>query len=136
MKSIEFINESEIISEGLGDYIFKKIDDFLNVPKPRPMDIEMARKRAPTNLPDDVAAILVAKFMEGERAKRLAAEAAEANRTVIEKIVPYLTYFARAFVERWRSIPQRDRDNALKNLALNLGRFLMFILQSLISSKK
>lgn len=122
----------EDINEGLGDYITKKIDDFLDAPKISPQQVARLMKQAPSNLPDDVAEKLVAKFMETEKAKRLAQQAADANKTTIEKIVPYLTYFGRVFVDRWKQIPQRDRDNALKNLVHNIGRFLLFILESLL----
>jgi hypothetical protein len=119
------------LDEGLGDYITKKIDDFLDTPKVSSQEIARLMKQAPSNLPDDVAEKLVAKFMETEKAKRLAQQAADANKTTVEKIVPYLTYFGRVFVDRWKQIPQRDRDNVLKNLVHNIGRFLLFILEVL-----
>ena len=124
-------SDEEKLDEGLGDYITKKIDDFLDTPKVSSQEISRLMKQAPSNLPDDVAEKLVAKFMETEKAKRLAQQAADANKTTVEKIVPYLTYFGRAFVDRWKQIPQRDRDNALKNLVHNIGRFLLFILEVL-----
>lgn len=120
------------LDEGLGDYITKKIDDFLDMPKIPSHEISRLMKSAPANLPDDVAEKLVAKFMETEKAKRLAQQAAEANKTTVEKIIPYLTFFADKFVEGWKRIPQRDRDNALKNLVYNIGRFFLFILEALI----
>lgn len=126
------VTESLQLEEGLGDYITKKIDDFLDTPKVSPQQVSRLMRQAPKELPDDVAEKLVAKFMETEKAKRLAQQAAEANKTTVEKIVPYLTYFGRMFVDRWKQIPQRDRDNALKNLVHNIGRFLLFILEILL----
>ena len=120
------------IAEGLGDYITKKIDDFLDAPKISPQRISSLMRQAPQKLPDDAAEKLVAKFMETERAKRLAQQAAEANQTTAEKIASYLTFFARVFVDRWNRIPQRDKDNALKNLVYNIGRFFVFILETLL----
>ena len=120
------------LAEGLGDYITKKIDDFLDMPKISPDQVSRLMKQAPQKLPDDVADQLVARFMETERAKRLAQQAADAKKTTVEKIVPYLTYFGRMFVDRWNRIPQRDRDNALKNLVYNIGRFFLFILEAIV----
>jgi hypothetical protein len=133
-KELQGIAEGYQLDEGLGDWITKKIDDFVGVPNIPPQQVSKMMKSAPANLPDDVAEKLVAKFMETERAKHLAQQAADAKKTTVEKIVPYLTYFGRMFVDRWKQIPQRDRDNALKNLVTNIGRFFMFILEALIKS--
>lgn len=124
----------EDINEGLGDYITKKIDDFLDAPKISPQQVARLMKQAPSNLPDDVAEKLVAKFMETEKAKRLAQQAADAKNSSVEKIIPILKYLGQEFVDRWKQIPQRDRDNALKNLVFNIGRFFVFVLETLAKS--
>lgn len=136
MRINELITESYQLDEGLGDWIYKKIDDLLGVPKPSSAQISRAMKAAPANLPDDVAEKLVADFMKRAETQRLAQQAAEAQRTTVEKIVPYLTFFAREFKRRWEEIPQRDRQNALKNLAHNILNLLLFILKAMASSKK
>lgn len=123
--------KKEQLEEGIVDYITKKIDDFLDYPKISSREISRIMKQAPKQLPDDVAEQLVAKFMESAKAQRLAQEAAEAKRTTPEKIMSYLTYFASEFVDRWKKIPERDRENALRNLVYNIGRFLLFILDVL-----
>ena len=124
------------LDEGLGDWIYKKIDDLIGEPKPSARAISVAMKSAPPNLPDDVAEKLVADFMKKKEAQRLAQQAAEAQKTTVEKIVPYLTYFAREFKRRWEQIPLRDRQNALRNLAHNILNLLLFILKAMASSKK
>lgn len=136
MKIIEVIDTTYQLEEGLGDWIYKKIDDLLDIPKPSSAQISRAMKAAPANLPDDVAEKLVADFMKRAEAQRLAQQAAEAQKTTVEKIIPYLTFFARKFKERWEQIPQRDRQNALRNLAQNVLNLLLFILKAMISSKK
>jgi hypothetical protein len=62
----------------------------------------------------------------------MAQQAAEAKQTTVEKIVPYLRFVTREFVNRWERIPQQDRHNALKNLVHNASRFLMFVLETLV----
>ena len=136
MKINELVVESYQLDEGIGDWIYKKIDDLLGVPKPSSSQITRAMRSAPANLPNDVAEKLVAEFMKKAEAQRLAQQAAEAQKTTVEKIVPYLTYFAREFKRRWEQIPQRDRQNALKNLAHNILNLLLFILKAMASSKK
>ena len=136
MRVNEFIADSYQLDEGLGDWIYKKIDDLLGMPKPSSAKISRAMKSAPANLPDDVAEKLVADFMKKAESQRLAQQAAEAQKTTVEKIIPYLTFFARKFKERWEQIPQRDRQNALRNLAQNMLNLLLFILKAMISSKK
>ena len=136
MKISELISESYQIDEGIGDWIYQKIDDLLGAPKPHPQAAADAVSKAPPVLPDDVAEKLVADFMKKKEAQRLAQQAAEAQKTTVEKIVPYLTYFAREFKRRWQQIPQIDRQNALRNLAQSLLQLLLFILKALISSKK
>ena len=136
MRVSEVIVESYQLDEGLGDWIYKKIDDLIGEPKPSSAQISRAMKAAPANLPDDVAEKLVADFMKRAEAQRLAQQAAEAQKTTVEKITPYLTFFARRFKERWEQIPQRDRQNALRNLAENILKLLLFILKAMISSKK
>lgn len=136
MKINELIAESYQLDEGIGDWIYKKIDDLLGVPKPSSNQISRAMRSAPANLPDDVAEKLVAEFMKKAEAQRLAQEAAEAQKTTVEKITPYLTYFGRELKRRWEQIPQRDRQNALRNLAQNMLRLFMFILEALIKGKR
>lgn len=153
MRINEIIIESYQLDEGLGDWIEKKMDQLLGNHRPENDDwmhpsirdhrakdraamVAKAMSKAPPNLPDDVAEKLVADFMKKAEARRLAQQAAEAQKTTVEKIVPYLTYFARKFKERWEQIPQRDRQNALKNLAHNILNLLLFILKAMVSSKK
>lgn len=128
----EGVAEGYSLEEGLGDWIYKKIDDFLDVPKPRRDAAANAVARAPRNLPDDVAERLVAEFLKKSEAQRLIQQAAEAKHTTRESIVHYLKMFAREFTERWESIPQDVKDNALRDLFDKLSRFLLFVLKSIL----
>ena len=47
-----------------------------------------------------------------------------------------LKYFVGNFIERWKRIPTRDKQRALKDLALGVFRLLMFILEALAKSKR
>ena len=136
MKVHEIVTEEYELNEGLGDWIFKKIDNLLGSPKPARNAASKAVAKAPPNLPDDVAEKLVADFLKKQEAQRLVQQAAEAQQTTVEKIVPYLTYFARELKRRWEEIPYQNRQNALQNLGENILKLLLFILDALISSKK
>lgn len=133
---INEITETYRLDEGLGDYIFQKIDDFLDIPKPHPHAAAKAVEKAPSNLPDDVAEKLVAEFLKKKDHELLLIQAAEEQKTTKEKIIPYLTYFAREFKRRWEQIPQETRRNAWKNFVMSLVRLLLFILQVLAKGKK
>ena len=122
------------VNEGLGDWITKKIDDYLGPSSVSSDDISRHMKAAPLNLPDDVAKQLTDAFLKKAETQRLLQQAAEAQKTTVQKIVPYLTYVARMFVSRWKQIPQADRQDALRNLAHNLMRFLLFVLETLAKS--
>ena len=122
------------VNEGLGDWITKKIDDYLGPSSVSSDDISRHMKAAPLNLPDDVAKQLTDAFLKKAETQRLLQQAAEAQKTTVQKIVPYLTYVARMFVSRWKQIPQADRQDALRNLAHNLKRFLLFVLETLAKS--
>lgn len=132
----ELLQESHYLDEGVGDWIYKKIDDLLDVPKPSSRDISRAMKSAPPKLPDDIAEKMVEEFLKRSEAQRLAQQAADAQKTTVEKIVPYLTYFGREFKRRWESIPLRDRQNIWRNLAQNMLKLFMFILEAMIKSKR
>lgn len=105
MRYSELIDEHYQLDEGLGDYIFKKIDDLLGAPKPHPNAAAIAVSKAPPALSDEDAQRLITLFLQKKENERLALMAAEAQKTTVEKIVPYLTYFVRQFVDRWRNIP-------------------------------
>ena len=81
---------------------------------------------------DEEAQRLVAMFLKKKENERLALMAAEAQKTTVEKIVPYLTYFVRQFVDRWSSIPQDVRRNALRDLGQRIIDLLMFILKAMV----
>lgn len=130
------LEESYQLDEGLGDWIYKKIDDLLGMPKPSADQVSRAMARAPANLPDDIAEKLVADFLAKKQHEAALERAAQAQRTTVEKLKPYLMYFVGEFVDRWKRIPQADKQRALKDLALSVFRLLMFILEALIKSRK
>lgn len=133
----EWLNEEiYILDEGVGDWIFNKIDDLLGAPKPSDYDIIHARRQAPDNLPDDVAKKLVADFLAKKQHAAALEAAALAQRTTIEKLKPYLVYFVGEFVDRWKRVPVKTKQQALKDLAMGAVRLLMFILEALVKSKK
>jgi hypothetical protein len=144
MRANEFINQQQLkehgvaecfqVNEGLGDWITKKIDDYLGPSSISSDDISRYMKAAPPNLPDDVAKQLTDAFLKKAETQRLLQQAAEAQKTTVQKIEPYLTYVARMFIDRWKQIPQADRQDALRNLGHNLMRFLMFVLETLAKS--
>ena len=91
---------------------------------------------APANIPDDVAEKLAADFLAKKQHQAALERAAYAQKTTVEKLKPYLTYFVGEFIDRWKRIPQRDKQQALKNLAMSVFRLLMFILEAMLKSKK
>ena len=136
MRIHEIIAESYQLDEGLGDWIYKKIDDLLGIPKPSANQVSRAMARAPANLPDDIAEKLVADFLAKKQHEAALERAAQAQRTTVEKLKPYLMYFVGEFIDRWKRIPQATKDRALKDLVNLVFRLLMFILEALIKSRK
>jgi hypothetical protein len=141
MKIQEIITENYQLDEGLGDWIEKKMDQLLNPYNNqsysnRPDAVAGAMKNAPVDLPDDVAEKLIAEFLKKKEHQAALERAAQAQRTTVQKIKPYLMYFVGNFVERWRRIPARDKQQFWKDLLLAVFRLLMFILQALAKSKR
>jgi hypothetical protein len=141
MKATEFINFQYQLDEGLGDWIEKKMDQLLNPYNNRnysnrPDAVVSAMKDAPPNIPDDVAERLIAEFLKKKEHQAALERAAQAQRTTVAKLKPYLNYFVGNFVERWRRIPARDKQQFWKDLLMGVFRLLMFILQAMIKSKK
>ena len=133
--------ESLQLDEGLGDWIEQKMDDLLNPYNNhnysnRPDAVASAVKAAPVNLPDDVAEQLVAEFLKRKEHEAALEQAARAQGTTVEKIRPYLNYFVGNFVDRWRRIPARDKQQFWKDLALSVFRLIMFILQAMAKGKR
>lgn len=124
------------LDEGLGDWIYKKIDDLLGIPKPSAREVSDAMAKAPANIPDDVAEKLVADFLAKKQHQAALERAAYAQKTTVEKLKPYLHYFVGEFADRWKRIPHRDKQQALKNLATSAVRLLVFILEILAKGKK
>jgi hypothetical protein len=141
MKIQEVIEQPFQLDEGLGDWIEKKIDDLLNPNNNRnysnrPDAVAGAMKDAPIDIPDDVAEKLVAEFLKKKEHQAALERAAQAQRTTIAKLKPYLMYFVGNFVDRWRRIPARDKQQFWKDLAMGVFRLLMFILQAMAKSKR
>jgi len=129
------------LDEGLGDWIEQKMDQLLNPYNNRnysnrPDAVAGAMKDAPSNIPDDVAEKLVDEFLKKKEYQAELERAAQAQRTTVEKLKPYLMYFVGNFVERWRRIPARDKQQFWKDLALGVVRLLLFILQALAKGKR
>jgi len=135
------ITESLQLDEGLGDWIEKKMDQLLNPYNNhnysnRPDAVASAVKAAPVNLPDDVAEQLVAEFLKQKDHAAALERAARAQGTTVDKIRPYLQYFVGNFVDRWRRIPARDKQQFWKDLALSVFRLIVFILQAMAKGKR
>jgi len=149
------VTEDYQLEEGLGDWIEKKMDQLLGNDKDysgyRPDRADMfrqidaqrrgdmvatARAQAPQNIPDDIAQKLIADFLAKKENERLLQQAAEAQRTTVEKLKPYLMYFVGNFVGRWRKISKADKQRMLKDLAIGVFRLIMFILEAMIKSKR
>ena len=133
---LEMLEETYVLDEGVGDWIYKKIDDLLGMPKPSADQVSRAMASAPANIPDNVAEKLVADFLAKKEHEAALERAAYAQKTTVEKLKPYLTYFVGEFIDRWKRIPQADKQRALKDLALGVFRLLMFILEALLKSKR
>jgi hypothetical protein len=56
-------NKEQGVTEGLSDWIFTKIDNFLDMPKVSSNEVSKLMKQAPANLSDDIAEKLVDRFM-------------------------------------------------------------------------
>jgi hypothetical protein len=141
MRIQEVIDRPFQLDEGLGDWIEKKMDQLLGNAQNRnygnsPAAVDRAMSSAPPNLPDDLAEKLVAEFLKKKEHEAALERAAQAQRTTVQKIKPYLMYFVGNFVERWRRIPARDKQQFWKDLLLAVFRLLMFILQALAKSKR
>jgi hypothetical protein len=137
----EVIDQPYQLDEGLGDWIEKKMDQLLNPHNNRnysnrPDAVVGAMKDAPSNIPDDVAEKLVDEFLRKKENEAALAKAALAQRTTVEKIKPYLMYFVGNFVDRWKRIPARDKQQFWKDLAMSVFRLLMFILQAMAKGKR
>ena len=133
---LEMLEETYVLDEGIGDWITKKIDDLLGGPTVSSQQISRAMASAPANIPDNVAEKLVADFLAKKEHEAALERAAQAQRTTVEKLKPYLYYFVGEFIDRWKRIPQADKQRALKDLALGVFRLLMFILEALLKSKR
>jgi hypothetical protein len=141
MRIQEVITESYQLDEGLGDWIEKKMDQLLGNAGNQsygnsPAAVDRAMDAAPENIPDDVAERLVDEFLKKKEHEAALERAAQAQRTTVAKLKPYLMYFVGNFVERWRRIPARDKQRFFKDLALAVFRLLMFILQAMAKSKR
>jgi hypothetical protein len=137
----EVIDQPYQLDEGLGDWIEKKMDQLLNPYNNRnysnrPDAVVGAMKDAPPNIPDDVAEKLVDEFLKKKENEAALAKAALAQRTTVEKIKPYLMYFVGNFVDRWKRIPARDKQQFWKDLAMSVFRLLLFILQAMAKGKR
>jgi hypothetical protein len=137
----EVIDQPYQLDEGLGDWIEKKMDQLLNPYNNRnysnrPDAVAGAMKDAPPNIPDDVAEKLVDEFLKKKENEAELAKAALAQRTTVAKLKPYLMYFVGNFVDRWKRIPARDKQQFWKDLAMSVFRLLMFILQALAKGKR
>ena len=149
------VTEDYHLDEGLGDWIEKKMDQLLgndedysfmspdiadkvrqNNAQARGDMVAKARAQAPANIPDDVAEKLVADFLAKKQNERLLQQAAEAQRTTVEKLKPYLMYFVGNFVDRWKRISSKDKQRIFKDLAMGVFRLIMFILEAMIKSKR
>ena len=141
MRINEVIDQPYQLDEGLGDWIEKKMDQLFNPYKNRnysnrPDAVAGAMKDAPPNIPDDIAEKLVNEFLKKKENEAALAKAALAQRTTVEKLKPYLMYFVGNFVDRWKRIPARDKQQFWKDLAMSVFRLLMFILQAMAKSKR
>jgi hypothetical protein len=139
MRAHEILAESYQLDEGVGSWIEQKMDQLLgNYEMSRfdSMRAQQAMDQAPPNIPDDVAERLVDEFLKKKEHEAALERAARAQGTTVEKIKPYLTYFAGNFVERWRRIPARAKREFFKDLALGVFRLLVFILQALAKGKR
>lgn len=139
MKINEIITENYQLDEGLGDWIEKKMNDLLgsNVDwKTNPAHVAHYRSKAPVDVPDDVAQQLAAQFLAKQENAALMAQAAEAQKTTVEKLKPFLMYFVGEFVDRWQRISQADKSRVLKDLAMGVFRLIMFILEAMLKGKR
>jgi hypothetical protein len=139
MKIYEVIEQPYKLDEGLGDWIERKMDQLLGNREMTGYDSMKAQSAiaaAPADIPDDLAEKLVAEFLKKKEHEAALERAAQAQRTTVEKLKPYLNYFVGNFVERWRRIPSRDKQRFFKDLALAVFRLLMFILEALAKSKR
>jgi hypothetical protein len=141
MRINEVVDQPYQLDEGLGDWIEKKMDDLLNPYNNhnysnRPDAVASAVKNAPPNLPDDVAEKLIAEFLKKKEHEAALERAARAQGTTVDKIKPYLKYFVGEFVDRWKRIPARDKQQFWKDLVMGVFRLLVFILQAIAKSKR
>jgi len=141
MRANEIITESLQLDEGLGNWIEQKMDQLLNPYNNhnysnRPDAVASAVQAAPANIPDDVAERLIAEFLKRKDHEAALERAARAQGTTVDKIRPYLQYFVGNFVDRWRRIPARDKQQFWKDLALSVFRLIVFILQAMAKGKR
>jgi hypothetical protein len=141
MRVNEIVTESYQLDEGLGDWIEKKMDQLLNPYNNRnysnrPDAVAGAMKNAPPDIPDDVAERLIAEFLKRKDHEAALARAAAAQGTTVDKLRPYLRYFVGNFVDRWRRIPTRDKQQFWKDLAMSVFRLIMFILEAMAKGKR
>jgi hypothetical protein len=152
MQIQEIITESYQLDEGLGDWIEKKMDKLLGneraddpinntiggdyYRKVRGDKVAALRAQAPADIPDEVAKKLVAAFLVKRENEALLAQAAEAQKTTVEKLEPYLLYIVGNFVERWKRISQQGKQQIFKDLAMGVIRLIVFVLHAMVKSKR
>ena len=95
MRINEVIDQPYQLDEGLGDWIEKKMDQLLNPNNNRnysnrPDAVAGAMKDAPVSIPDDVAEKLVNEFLKKKENEAALERAAQAQRTTVTKLKPYL----------------------------------------------
>jgi hypothetical protein len=144
MRIQEVVEQSYQLDESITSKIDDWIEDNLRKLFGEPKDydkmtpwmsdkIEKSMKSAPT---EPVPREVIEKILANKKIQQELERAAQAQRTTVEKIKPYLMYFVNKFIERWRRIPARDRQNFWKDLLMAVFRLIMFILQILAKSKR
>lgn len=121
--------ESYQLDEGLGDWIEKKMDDLLGNKYNdygRWKNIEPLPK-----LPDDIEQKMVDDFLKRRENEIALERAARARGTTAEKLKPVLRYFVGTFIEKWRRIPQQDKQRFWIDLAKGVLNLLTFILKAM-----
>ena len=136
MRINEIITESYQIDEGLGDWIYQKIDSLLGSPKPHPKAAADAVAKAPPVLPDDIAEKLVADFLKKKEHEKLIQQAAAAKQSSVDQVVAVLRHFVKIFIDRWqREVPREVRQTFWKDLSDRAVSLIMFIVKSMLERK-
>lgn len=131
----EYLIEQQQIDEGIGDWVYKKLDGYFGAGKLDRNTVKRLMASAPKPVNEEEAAKYVEAFLLDKKREALLQQAAEAQQTTVEKLKPFLLLFVGEFIDRWKKIPAEAKRRVFHDLAMGIVNVILFILKALVSKK-